>query len=276
MGVAFLITLREGVEIAVIVAILLAYLSQNGRRDMFGAVWVGAGIAVAACMALGLAIKMVAGGLEGPAEAATEALVSLAAAGMITFMIFWMRRHARELRGNLHSRLSNALENSYLAVAAFAAVSVLREGIETALLLLGASDESRAGAGFTFGGIAGLVVATWIGYLLYSGSRRIDLGRFFTVTGALLILFAAGMVGKAMHELVELVELGGPLAGAAWTISAGPLSGGWFSDLLAGLFGWSPQPEWLRVIAYLGYLAPMAVLYFAPARAGSNHVRAAS
>src|SRR6476469_4600861 len=117
MGAAFVITLREGVEISLIVAILFAYLAKAGRREMFGAVWAGVLAAAALCVGLAVAFEQIAGGFEGKAEQLTEATVAGAAAAMLTFMIFWMRRHSRELKGQLHARLDSVLERSFLAVA---------------------------------------------------------------------------------------------------------------------------------------------------------------
>jgi high-affinity iron transporter len=265
MGAAFIVTLREGVEIALIIAILLAYLSQVGRRDRFGAVWAGIAGSTALCVALAVAFEQLFGGFTGKAEQLTEAIVSGLAAVMLTVMIFWMRRHARGLKGDLQTKLGLAVERSALAVAIFAAISVLREGIETALLLLGASEGQHASStSFVVGGLAGLVVASWIGYAFYSGSRRIDLRRFFSVTATLLILFAAGMVGKSVHELREYFVITGTLADPVWQVTNAAFSTSWFAQLLAGTFGWSPRPELVRVLAYLLYAIPVLVLYHAP------------
>jgi high-affinity iron transporter len=263
MGESFLISLREGVEISLIVAILLAYLNRIERREAFRAVWSGVAVAALACVALAIAFLELVGGFEGRAEVATEAAVSGAAAAMLTFMIFWMRSHARELKGKLQSGLERAVEHSAIAVAAFAAIAVLREGIETALLLIGA--ERGAGvslAAFVGGGLAGLAVAATIGLLVYRGSSRVDLRRFFSVTAFLLILFAAGMVGKATHELRELLEVSGVLAQPVWTVDSPLLSTSWVARLMAGMFGWSAHPDVARVIGYIAYVVPVLGLYF--------------
>ena len=263
MGESFLISLREGVEISLIVAILVAYLVRIGRRGAVRAVWAGVGVAALVCVALAIAFEQLVGGFEGRAEIITEASVSAAAAGMLTFMIFWMRRHARELKSQLQGGLERAAEHSLLAVALFAGIAVLREGIETALLLIGAEGAAgESGPAFLGGAVLGLVVAAGIGWGFYRGSRRIDLRRFFTVTAFLLILFAAGMVGKTAHELRELFEIGGPLADPVWTVESALLSTSWMARFLAGMFGWSPQPELVRVLAYIAYAVPVLMLYF--------------
>jgi high-affinity iron transporter len=263
MGESFLISLREGVEISLIVAILLAYLNRVGRRNAFGAVWAGVAVAGMVCLALALAFLKVVGGFEGRAEMATEAIVSTAAAGMLTFMIFWMRRHARELKGKLQGGLERAAEHSFVAIAVFAGIAVLREGIETALLLIGAERASGDTSNmFIVGGVAGLLVAACIGWMIFHGSRRVDLRRFFNATAMLLILFAAGMVGKAAHELRELTGITGAWADPVWQVTAPLFSTSWMSRFLGGMFGWSPEPELIRVVAYALYLLPVLSLYF--------------
>jgi high-affinity iron transporter len=182
---------------------------------------------------------------------------------MLTFMIFWMRRHARELKGKLQTGLSRAAEHSMVAVALFAGIAVLREGIETALLIVGAESTTGASnASFLLGGFAGIAVASVIGWAVYHSSRRVDLRSFFNVTAFLLILFAAGMVGKAAHELRELFEVTGTFASPVWTVENALFSTSWMSRFLAGMFGWSPQPELVRVLAYVAYLVPVLGLYF--------------
>ena len=263
MGESFLISLREGVEISLIVAILLAYLNRVGRRNAFGAVWAGVIAAGVVCIALALAFLQLVGGFEGRAEMATEAIVSAAAAGMLTFMIFWMRRHARQLKGKLQGGLERAAEHSMVAIAVFAAIAVLREGIETALLLIGAERSAGTSAGaFVGGGLAGLAVASCIGWMIFRGSRRIDLRRFFNATAVLLILFAAGMVGKAAHEVRELAAVTGLWADPVWQVTNPLFSTSWLSQFLGGMFGWSPEPELIRVVAYVLYLVPVLSVYF--------------
>jgi high-affinity iron transporter len=263
MGESFLISLREGVEISLIVAILLAYVVRIERSGAVRAVWAGVAGAALLCIALAVAFLQLVGGFEGRAEMATEAIVSAAAAGMLTFMIFWMRRHARELKGKLQSGLGRAAERSLLAVSVFAAIAVLREGIETALLLIGADRASGEPAmPFIGGAVAGLAVAVVVGWMVYSSSRRIDLRRFFNVTALLLILFAAGMVGKSAHELRELFEVTGAFANPVWTVTSPLLSTSWIAHFFSGMFGWSPAPELVRVLAYVAYLVPVLGFYF--------------
>lgn len=260
MGASFLITLREGLEISLVLAILVAYLVKSGRASEQRLVWVGSGAAVLLCLALGLGFHIVAGGLNGHVEQAVEGSLATLACGVLTWMVFWMRRNARSLGGELRAKVDAATTTRALVFIAF--VAVLREGLETVLFLLSAETASSSGAEVLFGGILGLVVAAVLGYMVYAGGNRLNLRTFFTITGLLLILFAAGLAGKAVHEFRELIEWeSGWLISSPWTISSGPFASGWVHDFLKALFGWSPSPERLRVLAYFGYLIPVFGLY---------------
>ncbi len=272
MGISFLLTLREGLEFSLVLAILFAYLAKVGRRDLFPVAWSGVAAAAAACVATGVAFHFVVGDLEGKTEQVVEGALALSAAGVLTWMIFWMRRNAKGLSGELRSRIDAAISGSATALAVVAFVAVAREGFETVLFLVGAENETASGADVVLGGLAGLAVAGVLGALIYRGGTRIDLGTFFRWTGALLLVFAAGLFAKGAHELRELVGLEWRLlVDPAWTITRGPLAEGrQVHDFLAGLFGWSPTPERLRVAAYVAYLAPVAYLYARPARLAND------
>jgi high-affinity iron transporter len=178
-------------------------------------------------------------------------------------MIFWMRRNARGMSAALHGRIDVAASRSAVSVALVAFAAVAREGFETVLFLLGAESGSASGAEVVVGGIAGLVVASVLGVAVYRNSSRLDLRRFFRITGALLILFAAGLTAKAIHEFRELLEIGGWPAPPLWTITSGAFATGWFHDFLQGMFGWSETPERIRVLAYFAYLVPVGYAFFA-------------
>jgi high-affinity iron transporter len=201
---AGLITLREGFEASLIVGIVLACLARSGRRDAFAAVWLGVLAAVAVSVAVGVGLAVVGGELEGGAEVLFEGATMLAAASLLTWMIFWMRGQARTLRRDLEARVGSALSRgSTLALAAAVFVAVVREGVETALFLLGASESAERGVATVVGGLAGLAVAVALAFALFHGSRALDLGRFFTVTSALLLLVAAYLLASGLHELAE-------------------------------------------------------------------------
>ncbi len=263
MGAAFLITLREGLEIALVLAIIVAYLDQRHEPGLRRPVWTGALTALAVCVAAGVAFHLVVGEFEGATEQAIEGVLALTAAGVLTWMIFWMRDHAREIKGELHHRIDAALATNPATLAVIAFVAVAREGFETALFLLGADTGSASGTQVVTGGLLGLGVAAVVGVLVHRGSHRIDLRRFFTWTGALLVLFAAGLFAKGVHEFRELFGIEwSVIAAPVWTITSGPLAdGSQVHDFLAGLFGWSAHPERIRVAAHLAYLLPVSWLY---------------
>lgn len=202
MGAA-VVTLREGFEASLIVGIVLAFLNRTGRRDGFWAVWLGALAAAAISVTVGVTLYLVGTEFEGRAEAIWEGSIMLAAAAMLTWMVFWMRSQARTIRKHLESQVENALAvGSTLGLAAVAFVGVLREGLETALFLLGTFENSNAAVSLV-GGVLGLIAAFGLGYLFYKGSSRLDLRRFFTVTSLLLLAFASWLLFGGVHELAE-------------------------------------------------------------------------
>lgn len=265
MSAAFLITLREGLEISIVLAILLGYLVKTGRADRTGAVWTGATIAAVVCVVTGILFNALVGEFEGKSEQAIEGFLALAAAIVLTWMILWMRKNARSLSGDLRSKVDGATTAGAVTMIAF--VAVAREGFETVLFLLGAETGSSSGAEVVLGGLLGLAVSAVVGVLVYRFGKNIDLKLFFKITGVLLIFFAAGLVGKAVHELRELVGLeDGWLFEPLWIVTSGPLASGTVYDFLKGLFGWSNEPERIRVIAYFAYLLPVLYFFLKPDR----------
>lgn len=263
MGVSFLITLREGLEISLVLAILFAYLTKTGRRDLFPAAWTGVLAASAVCIVAGVAFNALVGDFTGKTEQLIEGVLAFTAAGVLTWMIFWMRQHSRGISGQLRNRIDSAIAGSAGALTFVAFVAVAREGFETALFLVGAKSATTSGAEVVIGGLAGLVVAGVLGLGLYRGGSRIDLAKFFSWTGALLLLFAAGLFAKGVHEFRELFEIEWSwLASSAWHVTSGPFSDGrQVNDFVAGLLGWSPEPEKVRVAAYFAYLLPVLAIY---------------
>jgi len=265
MGASLLITLREGLEISLVLAILLGYLVKTGRTDRIAAMWSGAGIAAALCLVAGIAVHAVTDGLEGKAEQAVEGVMALAACAVLTWMILWMRANARTLGGTLRGRLDAATSVTAVGVVAF--VAVAREGFETALFLLSAETASASTSEVVVGGLIGLAISAVIGVLVYRWGSRIDLRRFFTVTGVLLILFAAGLAGKAVHEFRELLGFeGGLLFSPRWEITSGRFAEGTLYDFLKGLFGWSASPERIRVVTYVAYAVAVTWAFLRPDR----------
>jgi high-affinity iron transporter len=221
---AGLVLLREGFEASLVVGIVLAFLNRTGRRDGFWPVWLGAAAALLISLAVGALLFGIGAELEGTAEKAFEGAGMLVAAGLLTWMIFWMRRQARSIRQQLESQVESALATgSALALAAVAFVGVLREGVETALFLFGTVEGSNSLVAGASGG-AGLAAAVFLGYLFYRGAEHLDLRRFFKVTSVLLLAFAAWLLAQGLHELQEAGALpeSAILLVAAFVALAGP------------------------------------------------------
>jgi high-affinity iron transporter len=200
---AFIIGLREGVEASLIVGIIAAFLVGAGRRDRLAAMWAGVGTAVALCLAVGLALEVVNRDLPQRQQEAFETVVALVATAMVTYMVVWMRRHARGLRAALERQAAGALAAGSAALVAMAAFAVLREGFETSVFLLAAFERAASPALAGTGAVLGMVVAGVIGYLVYRGGARLNLSRFFRITGFVLVIVAAGLLASAAHSAHE-------------------------------------------------------------------------
>jgi high-affinity iron transporter len=272
MGAAFLITLREGIEAALIVSIILAYLNAIDRRDRHGAVWLGAGLAALVSVLAGVILVSTVGALSERSEVAAEAVEgigSLLAVVVLTWMIFWMRRQARFIKGHLEDRVGLALESrSSLALPALAFFVVVREGLETALFLFGTLQEEVVGSvalGY-LGAALGLATAAVLGYLIYRGSLRLNLRTLFKVTGALILVVAAGLLANAIHEFQEIGWIGGE-GSKAFDISGILDDETGLGAFLRALFGYNADPSVLEFSAWLGYLVVTGFLFFRPQRA---------
>lgn len=265
--------LREGVEAALIVSIVLAYLAKTGNQRYFGRIWVGTAAAVGLSVAVGVVLWITIGGFEEPAEQIFEGLAMLLAAAVVTWMLFWMRRTAANIKGTLHAGVDRALtEGGVWALSILAFTAVIREGIETALFLLGqatAAAGAEAGAGGTLlGALIGLLIAVALGYGFYRGARVINLQTFFRWTGVALVFIAAGLLSHAVHEFVEAGVIGFGTA-TAFDISAvlpheGKDVTGVIGQLLRALFGYSSHPEWVTLITWLAYVVGVLILYLRP------------
>ena len=267
MGSSFLITLREGLEASLILAILLTYLKKTDRWADARFVWAGTAAAIGICLVAGVAIFIALDGLNGKVEYAVEGFIALLATGVLTHMIFWMRSHARTLGKELRDKV-DASVGSALAIIAF--VAVLREGLETVLFLLSAETATASGSDVVVGGLIGLALSVVIGFGVYRSGNRLNLRTFFNVTAVLLLLFAAGLAGKAVHELRLLISWeAGWLVSSAWTLESGLFATGTFYDFMRGLFGWHKNPENIRVLAYFAYLIPVLLVYLRGAKSVS-------
>ncbi len=258
--------LREGVEASLIVGIILAYLAKTGNRHHFGKILAGTAAALAVSVALGVILFLTLGAFEEPYEQLFEATAMFLAAGVLTWMLFWMRRQARMVKGELQAAVDRVLTGGSawgLAVLAFTAV--IREGIETSLFLFGQVTAAESGAtSVLLGALIGLAIAATIGYLIYVGARRINYGTFFRLTGLALIFIAAGLLSHAVHELIEIgvINFG---TQTAFDISAIlPHEGNPLGEFLRALLGYTSSPEVLTLAVYLLYLLPVLYLYLRP------------
>jgi high-affinity iron transporter len=266
VGEALLITLREGFEASLIVAILFAAVRRSDRPALSRWIWIGTGIAVAVSIALGVALHLTVDDLTGVARLRTFALICLAAAALLTWMIFWMRGHARSLKGELEGQVQRAMNESVIALALVAFISVAREGLETALFLVSTTTAS-GGEQVLVGGLIGAAIAVALGVGVYHGSRVIPMRIFFQVTGVLIILFAAGLLSRSVQFFQAAGDLGTAnnaaydLTGAEW-LTTSTESG----RVLAGILGWDPRPSVEQVVVYVGYLVPVLVAFFRTSR----------
>jgi high-affinity iron transporter len=262
--------LREGVEAALIVSILLAYLARTGNRRQFAKIWLGTAAAVAVSLAVGSLIFATTRSLPARAEQLFEGGTMLLAAAIVTWMLFWMRRQAASVKGDLQARLDRALtEGTAWGLAIVAFMAVIREGIETSLFLVGQANSEQAGAAGVFvGALAGLAIAALLGYGFYRGSRRLNLSAFFRWTGVALVFIAAGLLSHGIHELVEagVVTFG---TATAYDVSRflpdDEAGGNLLGQFLGALFGYSARPEIVTLVAHAAYLVAVLTLYLRPA-----------
>lgn len=271
MVTALLIMVREGFEAALVVAIVYAYLRRIQRTDLTSAVWVGVGAAAVVSVGAGVVIHLTIGSLDGTARMRAFAAVSFFAVGVLTWMIFWMRRQARKIKGELEHSIDDAIEhggNVRLAITLVAFFAVVREGLESALFLIAVATEEQ-GSQVLVGGVIGLAIAAVMGYLVVLGGRRLPMQAFFKVTGMVLIVFAAGLASRG----VAYLQFGGDvgiLYDAVYDLTAYP----WLTldtetgRFLTAMFGWDPRPSIEQVAAWLGYFGVTSYLFLRSPRSG--------
>ena len=273
LSAGLLTGLREGVEAALIVSIVLAYLARTGNGRHFGKIWLGVAAAAGVSLLVGVVLFATIGEFGEPAEQIFEGIAMVVAAAVVTWMLFWMRRQAAGVRNELHASVDRVLtEGTVWGLTVLAFTAVIREGIETALFLLGqtqAAARAEGGATSTLvGAVIGLMIATGIGYGFYRGARVINLRTFFQWTGVALIFIAAGLLGQAVHEFVEVAEFYGadlPLSATAFDLSSIlPHEGNFLGEMLGAIVGYSATPEWLRLFSWVGYLGVVLTMYLRP------------
>ena len=262
---SYLIGLREGLEATLVVTILLAYLVKTGRRDRLVPLWLGVLAAVALSVAFGALLTYTRAELGYREQELFEGIVSIVAVGLVTWMIFWMRRTARSLKRELTGRLDRALALGGVAVVVVAFLAVVREGLETSLLFFAAVQGATTSAEPLLGILAGLATAVALGWLLYAAAVRIDLARFFTWTGVLLVFVAAGILKYGVHDLQEAGVLPG-LGNLAFDVSGTVDPSSWYANVLAGTLNLTPAPTVLEMVAWVGYLVPVLVAFLWPGR----------
>jgi high-affinity iron transporter len=262
----FVIGLREGLEAALIVGIVAAFLGQQGRSEALRQVWIGVTIAVTICVAIGVALQIISEDLPQQQQEGLETVVGAIAVVMVTYMVLWMRRHSRDLKGDLEAAAGSALAHgSAKALVAMAFLAVLREGFETVVFLLATFHASGNATLSWVGALLGILLAVVLGYMIYKGGVRINLSRFFRITGVVLVVIAAGLVMTAVHTANEAgwLNFGQNQAfDLSWLVRPGtPLE-----SFVTGVLGIQPYPVWIEVIAYLAYLVPMLVVMSWPQR----------
>ena len=259
----YLIGLREGLEATLVVVILVAYLVKTQRRGLLARVWAGVAIAVLASLTFGALLTFGPRGLTFEAQETIGGGLSIVAVGFVTAMVMWMARSARTLSGDLKGRVDAAAAGgASLVVVAMLAVG--REGLETALFLWAATQAASgtgSSAGPLLGAALGLATAVVLGYLFYKGALSINLAKFFTWTGAILILVAAGVLGYGLHDLQEARVLPG-LDSLAFDLSSRLPESSLLGTLLKGTLNYSAQTTWLQAVAWLLYVAVTMTLFF--------------
>ncbi len=273
----YLIGLREGLEAALVVSILVAYLVKTGNQQLLRWVWTGVGTAVGLSVAVSVALQVTSNELSFTAQEVFGGVMSIIAVVFVTWMVFWMRKASRSIKGELEGAVDKALAMGAGAVATVAFLAVAREGLETAVFVWSSvSNSTSPTVGFS-GAVLGLATSVVLGYLIYRGALRINLAVFFKVTGALLIVVAAGVLAYGVHDLQEAGVLPG-LNNLAFDVSSVIAPTTVLGTLLKGIFNFQPDPTVLQVLVWVAYVVPVLALFLraprsarpAPARANQS------
>jgi high-affinity iron transporter len=262
-----LIGLREGLEAALVVVILLAFLVKTDRRWGIRYVWLGVGTAIALSVVLGAVLTFGTRQLSFEAQEIIGGTASIIAVGFVTAMVFWMKSAARSISGELKGKLDRALDLGPLAVALVGFLGVGREGLETAIFFYATAQAAGSGNNLPLlGWVVGFAGAVLLGYLVYKGALRINLGRFFKWTGVALVIVAAGILSYGIHDLQEAGVLPG-LDNLAFDVSGIVDPGTWYAALLKGIFNFTPQTTVLQAVAWVLYVAVVLYFFLRPPRA---------
>ncbi|ACA15000.1 iron permease FTR1 [Methylobacterium sp. 4-46] len=261
MLIAFLIMLREGIEAALIVGIIAGYLAQTGRRAWMPAVWTGVVLAALLCLALGLVLDRVGAEFPQKQQEMVEGAIALLAAGMLSGMVFWMRKAARSVRADLHGAVDAALHRGAFGLVLMAFLAVGREGLESVFFLL-ATVQQDVGWGVPAGAALGIAASVLVGWGIARGGVRLDLRRFFRWTGIFILFVAAGLIASALRAFHE-AGLWNHLQATAFDLSGVLPADTVLGTLLTGIFGYQEAPAWGEVLAYLAFLVPSLWLFLA-------------
>ena len=260
----FVIGLREGLEAALIIGIIAAFLLQRGERRALTWMWAGVGLAAALCIGIALAFQAIDRSLPHDGQETLASVMALLAVAGVTYMIVWMRRHSRDLKRSLESHAETALlDGSTWALVGLAFFAVIREGLETAVFLIAAFKNSSDPRATGTGAVLGIVIALALGYGIYKGGVRINLSRFFRITGFILVLVAAGLLASSAHAAAEAGWLTVGQASAVnltWLIAPGTVR----ASLITGMLGVQPVPTVAEVVLWLAYAIPMSLYVLWP------------
>ncbi|MEU1228021.1 iron uptake transporter permease EfeU [Streptomyces sp. NPDC005828] len=265
----YLIGLREGLEASLVVCILIAYLVKTGNQRRLPPVWTGVGIAVVLSLAFGALLQFGSSTLTFQAKEALGGGLSILSVGLVTWMVFWMRRTARHLRTELQGKLDAALAVGTGALVVTSFLAVGREGLETSLFIWTAVQATGDGIRPLVGALLGLATSVVLGWLFYRGALKINLAKFFRWTGVMLVVVAAGVLAYGVHDLQEADFLPG-LHNLAFDISATIPPDSWYGTLLKGVFNFQPDPTVLQLVVWAVYVVPVMSFFLAPERSTST------
>ena len=260
----YLTGLREGLEAALVVSILMTFLVRGGHRDRIPALWAGVGAAILLSFGFGAMLHYTSANMSFEAQEAFGGILSIIAVGFVTWMVFWMRRASHTIKDDLHGKMQQAVDLGATAVGLAALLAVGREGLETALFIYPTFQAQGAGFGPALGAVLGLATAVAIGVGIYHGAVKMNLARFFKFTGAALIVIASGVLAYGVHDLQEAGILPG-LENLAWNISGWEVTS-WYGTIIKGVFNVGPQMTVLEVVVYFAYLVPTMYLFLRPVR----------
>ena len=264
----FIIALREGLEAALIVGILVAYIVRTDRRHFLKPLWAGVGVALAATLGLGAVLSFTAAELTDRGEELFAGITSFAAVGLVTWMVFWMKRTARNLRNELHGKVDGALVGGPISLALVAFFAVAREGLETALFVYTNFKTVGVASTSTIGLVLGLALAVFLGYAIYNRSVKLDLSKFFKITGVALIIIAAGVLSYGIHEFQELGYLPG-VDNFLWDVTPWIAKESILGSLLGGLVGFDTTTSFVQFIGWSIYLVAVLIPYLSKGKSPS-------